>query len=330
MDKIALATSKQRMIVFTEAASKLKLPPYIVEKDFWVSWVLGKMFADPFLKDILRFKGGTSLSKAYGVIERFSEDIDLILDARVVLFADEELEQKSNTKQAAFNEDIENRAMGYIQSDLKARISDVLGNVCEVKGDRDEGHVLQIVYPKVFDYSYIQPMIKLEVGPLALWGPSAEHAITSFVSKTLSELNISDPIIPTIKAERTFWEKITILHHEANRPADKGPVPARYSRHYYDVFKLGHTDIKEKAFADLALLKEVADFKKRFYPRGWAKYDEAKPGTMKLLPPEHSMPILKDDYKKMQNMIYGDAPDWDTILAYLTDLENEINNLPQE
>lgn len=330
MDKIALATSKQRMIVFTEAASKLKLPPYIVEKDFWVSWVLGKMFADPFLRDILRFKGGTSLSKAYGVIERFSEDIDLILDARVVLFADEELEQKSNTRQAAFNKDVERRAEEYIQSELKANISKVLGKVCKIKGDTDDGHVLQIVYPKVFDYAYIQPMIKLEIGPLSLWDPIEERSITSFVSKTLPELKISDPVVPTIKAERTFWEKITILHHEANRPADKGPVPARYSRHYYDVFKLGHTDIKEKAFADLDLLKGVVNFKIRFYPRGWAKYEEAKPGTMKLLPPEHSMPILKDDYKKMQNMIYGDAPDWDTILAYLTDLENEINNLPQE
>lgn len=299
MDKIALATSKQRMIVFTEAASKLKLPPYIVEKDFWVSWVLGKMFADPFLRDILRFKGGTSLSKAYGVIERFSEDIDLILDARVVLFADEELEQKSNTRQAAFNKDVERRAEEYIQSELKANISKVLGKVCKIKGDTDDGHVLQIVYPKVFDYAYIQPMIKLEIGPLSLWDPIEERSITSFVSKTLPELKISDPVVPTIKAERTFWEKITILHHEANRPADKGPVPARYSRHYYDVFKLGHTDIKEKAFADLDLLKGVVNFKIRFYPRGWAKYEEAKPGTMKLLPPEHSMPILKDDYKKM-------------------------------
>ena len=330
MDKIALATYKQRKIIFTEVASKLGLPPYIVEKDFWVSWALSKIFADPALKDMLRFKGGTSLSKAYGVIERFSEDIDLILDVYTLLFADEELKQKSNTKQEAFNKEVERRAEGYIQSELRANISKALGKICEIKGDTDDGHVLQIVYPKVFDYAYIQPMIKLEIGPLSLWDPIAERPITSFVSKTLPELEISDPVIPTIKAERTFWEKITILHHEANRLVDKGPVPPRYSRHYYDAFKLGHTDIKEKAFADLELLKEVVEFKKRFYPRGWAKYDEAKPGTMKLLPPEHSMPILKDDYKKMQNMIYGDTPDWNTILAYLTDLENEINNLPQE
>lgn len=330
MDKIALGTSKQRKIIFIEVASKLGLPPYIVEKDFWVSWVLGKIFLDPVLKDILRFKGGTSLSKAYGIIERFSEDIDLILDVYTLLFADEELEQKSNTKQEAFNKEIDRRASEYIQSELRANISNLLRKVCEVKGDIDDGHVLQIVYPKVFDYAYIQPMIRLEIGPLALWGPIAEQSITSFVSKILPELQISDPIIPTIKAERSFWEKITILHHEANRPLDKGPVPPRYSRHYYDVFKLGRTDIKDGAFADLNLLQEVVDFKMRYYPRGWARYEQAKPGTMKLLPPEHSMPILKDDYKKMQNMIYGDAPDWEAILAYLTELEREINNLPQE
>lgn len=327
MDKIALANDKQRQAIFNDVANKAKLQSYIVEKDFWVSWVLGKIFADPYLSKILRFKGGTSLSKAYGIIERFSEDIDLILSLSVVLHPDEELIQSSNTKQAKFNEALEERASAFITGKLKDTIRAAVAPICSVETNPDDTHVLQIVFPRVFEYSYIQPSIKLEVGPLALWDPNAGTKITSFVSKELPELNIQDPIVPTVNAERTFWEKITILHHEANRPDNAPPVLSRYSRHYYDVFKLGHTDIKAKAFENLELLREVAEFKKRFYPRGWAEYDKAKPGTLKLIPPLHSLPILKADYEKMKNMIYGKAPDWDEILTYLAELEKEINNL---
>lgn len=327
MDKIATATKDQRKAIFMDVANKAGLAPYIVEKDFWVSWALGKIFANEELKQILCFKGGTSLSKAYGIIERFSEDIDLILNLSVVLMPDETLNQTSNTKQAAFNEQIEERASTFITGKLKTMIDAALDNICKVETNPDDTHVLHIVFPRLFDYGYIQPNIKLEIGPLALWNPNAEHTITSFVSKMLPELEIQDPVVPTVKAERTFWEKTTILHHEANRPEDATPIQPRYSRHYYDVFKLGHTEIKDLAFANLELLKEVVDFKKQFYPRGWAKYDEAKPGTMKLLPPKHSLDILIADYKNMKNMIYGDMPSWEEIIAFLTELETAINNL---
>jgi len=145
--------------------------------------------------------------------------------------------------------------------------------------------------------------------------------ISSFVAKALNELNINNPKIPTVKAERSFWEKITILHHESHRPMNSFS-PTRYSRHYYDVFKMGHTKIKDKAFSNLDLLKEVVSFKSKFYPRGWAKYEEAFPGTIKLYPAEHNLKILSIDFDNMKDMIYGTIPSWEEILDYIIEINS--------
>lgn len=326
MDNIAFAKDEQRKAILLETAYKAKLDPYIIEKDFWVSWTLSKIFSNPELNQVLCFKGGTSLSKVFGLIERFSEDIDLILAQSVVLKDDEELNQSSGSKQEKFNVIIEERAGVFISTILKEMIEKVVSPICSVKADDSDKHILYVIFPRLFDYGYIQPTIKLEIGPLALWNPHEQYPIDSFVGKYLPELQLSNSLITTIKPERTFWEKITILHHEAHRP-EASFVPVRYSRHYYDIYKIGQTDIKTKALENISLLEEVVAFKKRFYPRGWAKYEEAIPGTMKLLPTSGNMDILKDDYLKMKQMIYGDAPSWDEIIKCLAELEKEINLL---
>ena len=326
MNKIALAKNQQRQTIFNEVASTLNLNPFIVEKDFWVTWVLDRIFKDTELNSILCFKGGTSLSKAFKLIERFSEDIDLILSQNIVLRDGEKIEQESNSKQAIFNKTIEERAGLYIRTELKDKLNAILNPTCTVTSDAEDDHVLRVIYPRVFNDNYIQPNIKLEVGPLALWDPNEKYKISSFVAETLPELHLSVAEVPTIKPERTFWEKITILHHEHYRPENSN-VPIRYSRHYYDIFKMAQTEVKNQALKSLDLLKEVIAFKKRFYPRGWAKYDEAVPGTLHLLPPEHSKSVLANDYENMKQMIYGDKPEWTEILNYLEKLETEINDL---
>lgn len=326
MDNIASTTDKQRKSIFTDVATKLNLPPYIVEKDFWVSWSLDKIFANPKLRDVLRFNGGTSISKAYRIIERIPADVDLILKKDVVLMPEEKLEQPSKTKQAAFDKQIEKRDGQFIQSVLKDTISRSLTGICSVESG-PERHILQISYHQVFDYDYTLPTIKLEIGSLSLWEPYEEVLITSFVSNVLPELKIKNPIVPTITAVRTFWEKIIILHREAHRPINANTPPSRCSRHYYDIFRLGHSNIKETALTNVDTLKYIVEFNIRFYPRGWAKYDEAKPGTIKLIPPEHSIPALKSDYERVRPGFYGYVPDFENILAYLTNLESDINNL---
>ncbi len=131
-----------------------------------------------------------------------------------------------------------------------------------------------------------------------------------------------------ILAKRTFWEKTTILHQEANRVEGK-LIPSRYSKHYYDLAMMAKSEVKKEALDDIGLLEDVAEFKKKFYACAWAKYDNAKVGTLKLLPPEFRYKELKDDYRAMRNMIFGKYIDFEEIIETLRELEIEINSLTE-
>ena len=104
-------------------------------------------------------------------------------------------------------------------------------------------------------------------------------------------------------------------------------MPQRYSRHYYDLYRMSMTLVKEAAFARVELLKTVVDFKMKFYPRAWAKYQEAIPGTLKLVPPEYRFAALAADYEAMKDMLYGDVPTFETVMSAVSELEKEINAL---
>lgn len=131
--------------------------------------------------------------------------------------------------------------------------------------------------------------------------------------------------ILTVLPERTFWEKVTILHKEAFRT--NGNFPSRYSRQYYDLYCMDQSLVKDAAYANLKLLARVVQFKARFYPAGNAHYDLARPGTMRLLPPEDCLSILREDYGHMQNMLFGEKPGFEEILDCVARLEQEINRL---
>jgi predicted nucleotidyltransferase component of viral defense system len=323
MDKIALLNEEERKKIFQDVAAEATLSAAIIEKDFWVCRTLWKIFSDTGLQKILCFKGGTSLSKVFKIIERFSEDIDLILDWNTVLNSNDNIIQPSASRQDAFNKNIEIRAENYISTELKETISKLLGGICSVEADKTDGHILYVTYPKSFSGNYIRPEIKLEIGPLAAWTPQAKYPVSSYVAQTHKELAMTDIIVPTIKAERTFWEKATILHREYFR--HKNNTPPRYSRHYYDLFKMGNSEIKDKALESLALLEDVVAFKDRFYHCNWARYDLAKIGSLHLFPNNDNLSVLATDYKNMQNMIFGKIPDWEEILSCLKMLEKEIN-----
>jgi hypothetical protein len=326
MNKIALLATQRRNELFRETARMMHTTEAIVEKDFWVVWTLDKIFADAHLGKILKFKGGTSLSKVYDLIGRFSEDIDLILDWREVIPGDP-YEKRTNNKQNIFNENTNEAAQTYIRETLLPVISELLAPICTCAIDVDDPHSINITYPSAFEDSYLRPQILLEIGPLASWTPSDVFAISSFAAQKFPQV-FEQPScrVDTILAERTFWEKATILHQEANRTEDK-PLPLRHARHYYDLAMMVRSGVKAKAFARLDLLEAVVQFKQRFYPSGWAKYEEAKIGTLKLLPPEFRHDELRKDYTAMQNMIFEKNLSFEEIFETLEALEREINSL---
>jgi Nucleotidyl transferase AbiEii toxin, Type IV TA system len=332
VDKIAVGSASDRRDLFSESASILGMNPAIVEKDFWVCWILKKLFAQPTLKNQTVFKGGTSLSKVYRLIDRFSEDIDLILDWRVLGYGTEEGNDPyevtiSKTKQTRYNQEMNAKAAEYIRGTLLGQLNQIFALVPGIAASIDEGdpHTVNVRYPAAFAAEYIRPEVRLEIGPLASWIPSSARTIQSYAAEAFPKA-FDDPVctVVAIDAERTFWEKATILHQEAHRA---GAIPPRYSRHYYDLYKLAESKIRESAFLKLDLLKDVVEFKERFYYSSWARYDLAKPGSFRLRPPENQISALARDYRQMQDMFYRKPPEFADVLQALVTLENEINAL---
>ena len=327
MDSVARLSSAERRELFAETAARKGMTPAIVEKDFWVCWTLGRLFAHPDLSRLLMFKGGTSLSKVFNLIERFSEDIDLILDWRVVVGEVDPLADRSATKQEALNKSIDAKAADYIAHQMLPMISGVVDPVCRCELAGDDPHALKVIYPNAFSDDYIRPEVRLEIGPLAAWMPHDRYRIQPYAAEAFPRLfEQADCEVQAIRAERTFWEKATILHHEANRP-EGSPQPLRYSRHYYDLAMMADAPVKAAALSDLRLLADVVQFKQRFYPRGWAPYDLAKPGTFRLAPSGQVLATVEKDYAQMRNMIFGRYPAFDEIMVTLQALEHEINAL---
>ncbi|MDX2201027.1 MAG: nucleotidyl transferase AbiEii/AbiGii toxin family protein [Phycisphaerae bacterium] len=329
MDKVARLPAPQRNELFATAAANRGLNPAIVEKDFWVCWMLRSMFTDEDMKRRVVFKGGTSLSKVFGLIERFSEDIDLVLDWRLFGFgqgaADPWQEFPSKTQRERFNRQVNEAAAAYIAGTLLADLA-ALFRVCPGVVpllDPDDPHAVNVTYPAAFSEAYLRPVVRLEIGPLASWIPSHPYSIRPYAADEFPALfeNPNCPVV-AIDAERTFWEKATILHQQAHR---LDAMPLRYSRHYYDMHRLALSPVRNKAVRDLTLLADVVEFKQRFYPSSWARYEDARPGTLRLVPPDDRLKELRHDYRDMRQMLFGDVPEFDQVIETLRALEAELN-----
>ncbi len=294
--------------------------------------MLDYLFHHSEWKDHIAFKGGTSLSKAYGLIERFSEDIDLILDWRVLGYViNEPWEERSNTKQDIFNKEANTRAEVFLHDtflpSIVADLTAELGENIRCFIDENDPQTVKIAYPNSFADMSILQEIRLEIGALAAWTPVKSTDITPYAAQEYGRLFTQPSTnILTVLPERTFWEKVTILHREAFRSKER-PFPSRYSRHYYDLYRMMQTEVKNNALADNDLLTRVVDFKDKFYRCPWARYDLAKRGTMRLMPPEYNLNKLRADYEHMQNMLFGNKPSFDEILDGITKLEMEINQV---
>jgi len=330
MDKVASLRADERRDLFRESAARRGMSPAIIEKDFWVCWVLKKLFTDPQLKDRMVFKGGTTLSKVFGLIDRFSEDIDLVLDWRLLGYGpgmmDPHQAFRSNTQQDRFNKQINAKAAEYIAGELLGRVTglftQVTGMIAVV--DPKDPHSVNVSYPAAFAETYLRPEVRLEIGPLASWVPSSPQMIHPYASEDFPQV-FGDPSCPVvaIAAERTFWEKATILHQQAHRT---DVMPARYSRHYYDLYKLARSSVKDLALSNHKLLEDVVSFKQRFYPSAWARYDLAQLGSFRLIPNQAHLVELEKDYREMAVMVFGEVPAFDAILRTLGALEADINS----
>ena len=313
--------------ILQEVSSVKGLSKAIIEKDLWVCVVLDYLFSKSPWRDGLAFKGGTSLSKAYNLIERFSEDIDLILDWRVIGYdKTEPLAERSANHQDKLNKKILAKTSEFLQTTLIPRIKKDLSELIS----RDlqiiyEDDAVIIGYGNAYADASILHAIRLEIGALAAWTPTQNVTIRPYIAETYPNL-FDDAFVEvrTTTPERTFWEKITILHREAFRP-ENSTLPPRMSRHYYDVYRMAKLGILDRALQNPGLLDQVAAFKAKFYPQKWAHYELAKLGTLHLVPPDHNLKPLQRDYAAMAGMIYGERPEFDELMDNLEIINQVIN-----
>lgn len=336
MNRIARMGAFERAEVFAETAARKGLPEAIIEKDFWVCWVLKQLFSIKSLSGRLLFKGGTSLSKIFHAINRFSEDVDLAVDYAALGFTgarDPRKEGISKNKRTAILGEMMAACEQYIGSEfidaLKARCEEVLGPAAawNVDVSEQDPNVVRFRYPTASTKSlaYISPQVVLELGTHAEFVPRDCFKIRSFAAEEFPNLvTDADVDVVALLAKRTFWEKATILHAEYYRPPEK-PLLERYSRHYYDVAMLAQGPIRDEALTDILLLSQVVRHKETFYPSAWAQYARATPGSIHLLPAEARRAALERDYRSMGVMIFGEPPPFGTIMETLAALEQEIN-----
>ena len=325
--------SKDDLItIFRNTARKMNVQETIVEKDYWVCFVLNYLFSTCIWKESFTFKGGTSLSKCFSLIHRFSEDIDLILDWRVIGYAkDEPWELRSKTQQDKFNKEsnqkvtvfLEEQFIGQMMIDFNNFLDD---EFCIRIDDKDPQAVL-FEYPKVFRSEYLLQAVRLEIGALAAWTPSETATVLPYVAEQYPQVFQGSKIeIKTVSPERTFWEKATILHHEANRP-DSLDIPKRYARHYYDLYCIGNSKYKDYIFSNIDQLVKVVSFKEKFYSRKWANYESATKEKIRLLPDKYRFKELKEDYENMKEMFFDEYPNFEDLMAGIAKLEDEIHDI---
>ena len=261
------------------------------------------MFAIDALRDRLLFKGGTSLSKINHAINRFSEDIDLAVDYVALGFTgdrDPRREGLSKTKRAAILAEMMTACQQYIGSEfievLRVRCEEILGNGEDwtLAVSEQDRNIVRFQYPSAAPtLDYIKPQVILELGTHAEFVPRDRFTVRAFAAEEFPALFAEpDVAVTSLLAKRTFWEKATILHAEFHRPAEKA-LPDRYSRHYYDLAMLAQSPVRAEALADLALLDQVVRHKETFYPSGWARYDLARVGSLRLVPPEERRAALE-------------------------------------
>ena len=338
MDDFARLNPRERRLLFEETAVLRNMQALIIEKDFWVCWTLKVLFNLPGIGEHLIFKGGTSLSKVYKVIERFSEDIDVSIDRGYLGFgganepeagdSNKEKLRRIEALKIACQEKISRELLPVLETNIRARLRHEDNWSLEPDDDDPDRQTLLFHFPTAFpsdNAGYIRRVVKIEMGARADHWPCATHTVTPFVAEAFpSGFREPHATVKVLSVERTFWEKATILHAEFHRPRDKA-TPERFSRHYCDFHEMVRRGVSATAVKNLDLLARVAEHKGLYFRSSWAKYGEAVKGTLRIAPPEHRIRALREDYARMQQMFFAEPPEFDGIIALLQRWESDFN-----
>ncbi|WP_293884724.1 nucleotidyl transferase AbiEii/AbiGii toxin family protein [Sphingobacterium sp. UBA1498] len=323
--------TEQKRLVLDQLSNIMGLPAFVIEKDWWVCIVLKAVFATKYAESIV-FKGGTSLSKAYQLIDRFSEDIDLIIDRHLLGFDD--LDSKSQIKRLR-------KASGdFIINEFREELIiqleklEVPKNSYEIRynthvDDTSDPNTLEIYYHSItaIGHTYIQQRVLLEMGARSLTEPFEIQSVLSFIDEHYKDTGFAEPsfnvkvVVPT----RTFIEKVLLLHEEFSKSIDKIRSD-RLTRHFYDIDKITDTDFGVKAIEDEELFNTIVQHRKTVTPIRGIDYSNHRKGRLSILPPDEVIKEWGADYKTMrENMIVGESLTWEELPISIRTIQDSMN-----
>ncbi len=348
MDNFVRKPAEEQRVFIEEAAAQRDLTPVIIEKDFWVCWTLKRLASAPELEGQLTFKGGTSLSKAYGITHRFSEDIDLTIVRTAPFVCDvsspvddgisgKERKRRADALKVAAQNYVQFNVMPVLSRVIETALGSTTGWSVELDHDDPDAQTILFNYPRSggsgLDFnrgfakaeaerSYIKPRIKLEFGARGDTEPSEFKQITPYLAETFpDELPDAGCELSTLAILRTFWEKTTILHALHHN----GKLRDGMSRHYYDTLMLARSGIADEALNYPALLAQVVLNKNLMFPDKSARYDTAVFGSLRTVPNKAAIASLKQDYSAMSEMFMQEPPSFADLLAGMEALEEKLN-----
>lgn len=315
---------------YTQIAERTGMAPHAVEKDWWVVQTLAIIF-EMEIGAHLVFKGGTSLSKAWKLIDRFSEDIDLAVNRNFLGFdGDLSRTQISNLRKAA-NTYISDVFYPALMARFKEKgLVEVAFQIIEAETTDQDPRIIEVYYPNMIPTpGYIQPRVQIEIGCRSLREPYSDKSFSSLVDEhyPAAEFTQASIKIPVVNPERTLMEKIFLLHEEFQRPAEKIRVD-RLSRHLYDIYQLSKTEFANTAFENPALYETIVNHRYKFTRVGGVDYNLHQPKHINPIPSTNLLEAWKGDYATMQQeMIYGDSPSFNDMMASIKEFVVKINAL---
>lgn len=340
MEPYLQLSPERRREFCAQAQLRLGLPAASIEKDFWVCWTLRELFALPEWGANLTFKGGTSLSKGWKLIERLSEDIDIVVDRAFLGFGGDASPEAapSKTQRRARLDALKSACQARIHAGLLPALQDRMrhtlpaGNrwdlVSATPDEDPDRQTLLFHYPESLaaTASYLRPVVKIEMGARSDTEPSASPRIRPYLAEAFpGTFEPSEFAVHALLPERTFWEKAMLLHEETYRPASKARK-VRLARHYYDLWCLIQKGIAARATQDLELFTRTAAHREIYFNWSWMDYSTLRKGTLRIIPLATQMSEWQRDYAAMgEEMFLGEVPSFDEIMHVVGDFEKSFN-----
>lgn len=331
------ASPGERRDVFAAASQRLGMRPELIEKDFWVCATLELLYhCRPEGAPRLLFKGGTSLSKSYSLIQRFSEDIDITVFRQDLGHAldIEKLGSLSKSGRRKVLDALKTACRAYIVDTLRPQLADLMSGLAKVVVDPEDpdGQSLRIVYPRADADApeEVLPAIRIESGARSALNPNCLTSVAPYAGEVVPNLDLVVKGITTIVPARTFWDKCIIVHEVRSWYDHRGLLRGggnRISRHYYDLHRLFNSSQSATFLAESDLGLDCVRHATQFFSSPDFDLSMAMDGNFSLSPSPEMIPDLRRDYDRTRAMFFGSPPAFDEVMSVMATLEHRINQV---